>query len=169
MEYPKGTDHSTWWRGLSRKLGGRCSRGHWQKLHLVQGWGWARGRVSKESKDMQGTVTKWPRIGHSWPSKELLTDLDFTKQNFKKQVMRQRRIQKRNNPLLSSSFHKWNNSLADQGHCLRIKATNDTVSLYFSSFCCRPMAMMPWAGTGLHFGAGSPQSSGQVLPLQRGE
>lgn len=36
---------------------------------------------------MQGTVAEMPRIGRSWPSKELLTDLDFTKQDFKKQVM----------------------------------------------------------------------------------
>lgn len=102
--------------------------------------------------------------------KELLTGLGFTKQSYKKQVMCPRRIQKRNDPLLSSSFYK-RNSLADQGHCLRIKDTKDAVSPYFFLILLLTKGNDVMSSS---LGAGSPHSSdrcslseeaGSSLPL----
>lgn len=96
---------------------------------------------------MKGTAGELPRIWHCGPSKELLTNLDFAKQNLKDTSGGHQGFGENSCPLLPSSFRKRHNgvhmcslkgTVADY-RTQRTHLTKCSQSLCFSSCRRRPV------------------------------
>lgn len=126
------------------------------------------------SKDRKGTVGELPRIWHSWPSRAAHR-LGLHKAGLERHIMWQPRARGKQLStviiLISEEIQQFTHMLTE-GHCCRIQDAGDTLEEMLRVSVFSHSATDQWkqcherAGTGLHFWAGSLQSSGQAQDSQ---